>query len=92
MIGIPQTLNTKTDWLNAFEIAKGDSATASVFCARLKALRDNRQIRTLKKSSESKTAESQTPDDYELTDDPGAEIFRLGFTVAAVEKMIKELA
>jgi hypothetical protein len=92
MIGIPQVLNTKQDWLNALECAKADSSAASGFKARLIGLRDNRYMKTLKASSASKSADDQTLDDYEQTDDPAAEIYRLGFTVSAVESMIKELA
>jgi hypothetical protein len=91
MIGIPLVLNTKTDWLNALEYAKTNSSAASAFKSRLIALRDNRYMKTLKAASASKSADDQTPDDYEQTDDPAAEIYRLGFTVSAVDSMIKEL-
>jgi len=45
----------------------------------------------LKKSSEKKPAEEQTPEDFEAVNDPNCEFARLEFTLAEVDSLIGSL-
>jgi len=60
--------------------------------AKLNNLKSNTQMLILKNSSAGKSAEDQTPDDFEAVDDPNCELLRLGFTGAEVINLLGRLA
>jgi hypothetical protein len=88
MIGLPNNLSTKKDWLNAVEYAKRYSAGKDVMIARLNSLKQNTKMNVLKNTSIGKPAEEQTPEDFKSVDDPNCEMLRLGFTGAEIESLI----
>jgi hypothetical protein len=88
MVGFPQTLNTKADWLNAFKYATSTGDGKATLRARLSLLKQHSKMLVLKKSAKGKNIENRTPDDYELVDDPGAEKIRLGITDTEIDELI----
>ena len=88
MVGLPNNLSTKKDWLNAVEFANSTGHGKDVMIARLTGLKQNTKMNVLKKGSEGKPAEDQTPEDFHSVDDPNCELQRLGFTGAEVESLI----
>jgi len=91
MVGIPENLFTKEDWYNAVEYAKSTGNEKDVMIARLNNLKQNTKINVLKQSSAGKSADDQTPDDYEQVDDPNCEFMRLGFTDSEIDSLIRSL-
>ena len=88
MVGFPKELRTKQDILNAVDFVKSSESDKAILISRLEGLKSNTKMMVLKKTSESKPAEEQTPDDYELKPDPNCEMKRLGFTEADIDKLI----
>ena len=91
MVGIPNDLLTKKDWFNAVDYARSTGNGKNVMIARLNNLKSNTTINVLKKSSEKKPAEEQTPEDFEAVNDPNCEFARLEFTLAEVDSLIGSL-
>jgi hypothetical protein len=91
MIGLPNNLLTKKDWQNAVEYAISTGDGKEVMIARLNSLKENTTINVLKSASAGKSAEDQTPDDFESIDDPNCEMLRLGFTGAEIDGLIERL-
>jgi hypothetical protein len=92
MVGLPNKLNTKADWLNAAQYAKTTGDGKAEMSARLLSLKTHSTILVLKASSANKESEEQTPEDYEAKADPGCEKARLGFTDAEIDDLIGGLA
>jgi hypothetical protein len=91
MVGLPKTLNTKKDWLNAVEYAKATGDGKGVMRSRLLELKNNTTMLVLKPSAASKPSEEQTPEDFKSVANPGCEKLRLGFTDAEIDQAIGEL-
>jgi|LSQA01.1.fsa_nt_gi hypothetical protein len=91
MVGLPNSLSTKQDWLNAVEYANSTGQGKSVMIARLNSLKQNTKMNVLKEASAGKSAEDQTPDDFESVDDPNCELLRLGFSGLEVDSLIRGL-
>jgi hypothetical protein len=91
MVGFPKTLHTKQDYVNAVNYSINNGAGKDVILSALKGLKSNNKINILKKSSADKTAEEQTPEDYEAIVDPNCEMVRLGFTVEEIDNLIGRL-
>ena len=91
MVGIPNDLFTIKDWENAVSYAITTGNGKNVMIARLNNLKSNTTINVLKKTSEKKSADDLTPDDFEAVDDPNSEFKRLGFTLEMVESLIRSL-
>ena len=91
MRGFPKTIGTKQDIYNLVEIARTDDE----FKEELKKLLDNliatKKHYVLKEEAREKTVEEQTPDDYELVDNPNADIFRFGMTEEEIAQIKNEL-
>lgn len=105
MISIPTVLNTRADYDRALDKArKGEQQTADVL-QHFVGLCENRFTYVFDKSlTEQQEPDGETPDYIVLTDSEteqrtqlkrvemiNAAIFTLGYTVAAVKKIIKEL-
>jgi hypothetical protein len=88
MVGLPNSLSTKQDWLNTVEYVKAKGDGKGEMKNRLQELKSNSKMRVLKASAESKLPEEQTPDDYKSVDDPNCEKIRLGFTDAEIDQLI----
>jgi len=91
MVGLPNNLLTKKDWLNAVDFAVSTGQGRDVMIARLNGLKQNTKMNVLKNASAGKSAEDQTPDDFESVDDPNCEMLRLGFTEAEIDGLIGRL-
>jgi len=91
MIGLPNNLLTKKDWLNAVEYAISTGNGKEVMIARLNNLKQNTTINVLKSASAGKSAEDQTPDDFESINDPNCEMLRLGFTEVEIDGLVGRL-
>ena len=91
MVGIPTDLLTREDWYNAVDYVKSTNDGKGIMIDRLNNLMRNTKILVLKKTSEEKPAEEQTPDDFELVDDPNSDFARLAFTKADIENLIRSL-
>jgi len=91
MRGFPKTIGTKQDIYNLVEIARTDDE----FKEELKKLLDNliatKKHYVLKEEAREKPVEEQTPDDYELVDNPNADIFRFGMTEEEIAQIKNEL-
>jgi len=91
MRGFPKTIGTKQDIYNLVEIARTDDE----FKEELKKLLDNliatKKHYVLKEEAVEKPVEEQTPDDYELVDNPNADIFRFGMTEEEIAQIKNEL-
>jgi hypothetical protein len=91
MVGMPKTLKTRKDWINACEYAKSTGTGKAALAARLQSLKNDKFMLVLKDSSADKPAEEQTPEDYESVIDPACEKARLGFTDGEINNLIGEL-
>jgi hypothetical protein len=88
MVGLPNNLSTKRDWLNAVEYARSTGNGKDVMISRLNGLKQNTKMNVLKTGSVGKPAEEQTPEDFKAVDDPNCEIIRLGFTAQEIDSLI----
>jgi hypothetical protein len=89
MVGFPKDLHTKKDWLNAVDFAKSSGGMdKGIMISKLECLKANTKMMVLKASSAGKTAEEQTPEDYEAVDNPVCEMIRLAFTPAQINNLI----
>jgi hypothetical protein len=88
MVGIPNNLSTKKDYFNAAEYVNSTGNGKDVLIARLNSLKQNTKMNVLKETSAGKSAEDQTPEDFQSVDDPNCEMARLGFTEAEVDGLI----
>jgi len=91
MVGLPNIILTKQDWLNAVDYARSTGKGKDVMIARLTGLKQNTKINILKLTSQDKPAEEQTPDDFEPVDDPNCDLIRLGFTEREINNLIGAL-
>lgn len=105
MISIPVTLGTRADYDRALDKARKGEQPALDVLPHFIGLRDNRFAYVFDKSlNEQQEPDGETPDYIVLTDSEteqrtqlkrvemsNAAIFTLGYTVAAVKKIIKEL-
>jgi hypothetical protein len=91
MVGFPNELKTKQDWLNAVSYATLTKDGKTVLINRLLELKNNTTVLVLKASSKDKPSEEQTLDDFERVDDPACEKNRLGFTDVEIDKIIRSL-
>ncbi len=88
MIGFPNELRTKQDYLNAVDFVKSTGTDKTMMIAKLESLKSNTNMMVLKDSSKSKLPEKQTQEDYVLVPDPDCEMKRLGFTEAEINSLI----
>jgi hypothetical protein len=88
MIGLPNLLKTKQDWINALDYAKSTGDGKAVMKKRLLELKDNETILVLKASAAGKDPEELTQVDFEAVPDPACEKLRLGFTDTEIEELI----
>ena len=88
MVGLPPSLSTKQDWLNAVEYAIATGEGKGAMRTRLLELKSNSKMLVLKSSAESKPSEEQTPDDFKSVNDPNCEKLRIGFTDAEIDQLI----
>jgi hypothetical protein len=91
MVGLPQNLCTRQDWLNAINYAKATGTGKGVIRSRLLELKNNTAMLVLKSSAATKPSEEQTPEDFKPAPDPNCEKLRLGFTDAEIDQYIGEL-
>jgi DNA primase len=89
MVGFPNDLRTKQDWLNAVDFAKSSGETdRAIMVSKLEGLRTNTKMMVLKVSSAGVPAEEQTPEDYEEVDNPACEMIRLGLSGSQIDNLI----
>ncbi|MCL2093830.1 MAG: hypothetical protein FWH12_06510 [Treponema sp.] len=88
MVGLPLSLSTKQDWLNAVDYAKAKGEGKGTMQTRLSELKNNSKMLVLKAGAEKKPPEEQTPEDFKSVDDPNCEKIRLGFTDAEIDQLI----
>jgi hypothetical protein len=88
MVGLPPSLSTKQDWINAVEYAKSTGEGKGAIRMRLLELKNNSKVMVLKASAESKPPEDQTPDDFKSVEDPNCEKKRIGFTDSEIDQLI----
>ncbi|GHV90438.1 hypothetical protein AGMMS50268_09410 [Spirochaetia bacterium] len=88
MVGLPVSLSTKQDWLNAVNYAKATGDGKGTMRARLLELKSNSKMLVLKAAAEVKPPEEQTPEDFKSVDDPNCEKLRIGFTDAEIDQLI----
>jgi len=91
MKGYPKIIGTKQDIYNLFEIAKIDDEIKEKLAQTLDNLIATKKHYVLKAEAVEKPAEEQTPDDYELVDNPNADIFRFGMTEEEIAQIKNEL-
>ena len=89
MRGIPATLATRADWLNAYEAARGTPGGQDLK-ARLCALQATRTILMLKKGAPT-DLDLQTQTDFEPVADPASAFARSGLSDAEISTMIANL-
>jgi len=92
MVGIPTTLATRQDWLNAFSYAqaKNSAELKAEFRGRLAALKETRYMKTLKADA-AVDPEEQTMDDFEDTPDPASPFIQSGLDEAEIDQMLEVL-
>ena len=91
MQGFPKTIGTKQDILNLVDVARQDESMKDIFIKTLDNLIATKQHRVLKAESMEKPAEEQTPDDYELIDDPNSQMARLGLNEEEINQLKESL-
>jgi len=95
VVGIPQTINTKQDWLNTFNYVAADALNVDKkkqFVSSLKALKSTGSMLVLKSGAAKKDPEDQTPEDFESVIDPNSSLARSGLTIADIDAMIAQLS
>lgn len=95
MVGIPQVINTKQDWLNTFNHVVAPNANVDLkkqFVSSLKALKNTGSVLVVKAAARNKKPEDQTPEDFESVDDPNSSLIRSGLTIADIDAMIAQLS
>ena len=80
MKGFPKTIGTKQDIYNLVDLARQDDEIKERLITTLDNLIATRQHYVIKAEAVEKPVEEQTPEDYELVDNPNADMFRLGIT------------
>jgi hypothetical protein len=91
MKGYPKTIGTKQDIYNLAELARQDDEIKDQLIGTLDNLLATRQHFVIKPESAEKPAEEQTSDDYELVDDPGSAMARLGLTLSEIDDIKENL-
>jgi len=91
MKGYPKIIGTKQDIYNLFEIAKIDDEIKEKLAQTLDNLIATKKHYVLKAEAVEKPVEEQTPDDYELVDNPNTNIFRFGMTEEEIAQIKNEL-
>ncbi len=91
MKGYPKIIGTKQDIYNLFEIAKIDDEIKEKLAQTLDNLIATKKHYVLKAEAVEKPAEEQTPDDYELVDNPNADIVRIGMKEEEIAQIKNEL-
>ena len=87
MKGFPKTIGTKQDIYNLVDLARQDDEIKERLITTLDNLIATRQEYVIKAEAVEKPVEEQTPDDYELVDNPNSDIIRLGITEAEIEQI-----
>jgi hypothetical protein len=88
MVGLPNLLKTRQDWINAVDYAKSTGDGKAVMKKRLLELKGNETILVIKTSDAGKEPGEQTQADFEAVLDPACEKLRLGFTDAEIDELI----
>jgi hypothetical protein len=91
MVGIPQTLETRQDWQNAFDYAVSHPEAKPLVRERLRALKNTGTVLVLK-AGITKPPEEQGPDDFEPVPDPASSLARSGLSSGEIDGMIAALA
>jgi hypothetical protein len=90
MIGIPSNLQSRADWLNAYQYAQDHPQARPTLKARLEALKASGTMKVLRPGV-AKPPEEQTPDDYEDVLDPASPLVLSGLLLTEIETMIRAL-
>ena len=91
MKGYPKIIGTKQDIYNLFEIAKIDDEIKEKLAQTLDNLIATKQHYVIKAEAAEKPIEEQTPDDYELVDNPNSDMMRLGITDDEINQIKAQL-
>jgi hypothetical protein len=91
MIGFPQEIRTKQDFLNAVAYTKVTGEGRAQLINTLERIRASVTMMELKDSSWSFPPEKQKQKDYVATLDPNSFMVRLGLSVAEIDNLIKGL-
>lgn len=91
MRGVPRVMNTKQDWVNAYQYAlHADSEARQEMRSRLIALKEAKTVLVLKADAP-EDPEEHTPDHFEPVNDVKAPFFRVGITESELDQMISSL-
>jgi len=90
MVGIPENLQNRVDWENAFKYALAHESVRSKMKEKLVDLARTGTALVIKKGV-TKPAEEQTASDFDVVEDAGSALIRSGFTSAEVASMIVTL-
>jgi len=91
MKGCPKVIGTKQDIYNLADLARQDDEIKDQLIGMLDNLIATRRHLVIKPESVEKPTEEQTPDDYELVDNPNADIIRLGVTEDEINQIKAQL-
>lgn len=91
MIGVPNDLRTKQDFLNAVESVIATGEDKAILIARLEGVKATVTMMELKESGRSKRADQQLQEDYASVPDPNCEMRRLGFSEEEIDGLIGRL-
>ncbi len=90
MKGLPMYLQTRQDWLNAFEYTKRHPTESPVLKERLRALLQSRTVKVLRGGVQ-KSPEDLLPEDFEDQLDPSSPFALSGLSEAEIQSMIDKL-
>ena len=91
MKGIPYSLNTRSDYINAFRYALKHCEYREDVLIRFENLKKSTFFMDLKKDSFSKKAEKQMQEDYEEREDVNSLFKRINLDASEIDKMVEEL-
>lgn len=90
MKGIPEYLQTKQDWLNAYQYALEHPEARPDFKRRLEYLLQSRFVKVLK-NNVIKNSEELSPEDFEDQEDPRSPFFLSGLSEHEIKSMLERL-
>jgi hypothetical protein len=90
MKGIPENLQTRQDWLNAYHYALDHPEAKHNFKHRLEMLLQSRFVKVLK-SDVQKSPEELSPDDFEDQEDPRSPFILSGLSESEIKTMLENL-
>ncbi|WP_304223138.1 hypothetical protein [Gracilinema caldarium] len=90
MKGIPENLQTRQDWLNAYQYALDHFEAKRNFKHRLEMLLQSRSVKVLKNDVR-KSPEELSPKDFEDQEDPRSPFFLSGLSESEIKSMLEKL-